>query len=469
MNRLIILLLIAFACGADFDSYFTDRTLRLDYFHSGNATEERISFDQVRQEGTWPGSRRILLDDSDLGKYYFEVIDLTSVTVIYSRGFCSIYGEYETTGEALAGNWGTFHESLRFPEPRDEFIVRLYKRQDNGKFREIWARRIDPQSYQINRAPVLSTGKVWNIISTGGTADKVDILVMGDGYTKRETVKFKFDAKRLVDALFATEPFKSRRSDFNVRGLNISSPEKGISNPRGRAWKNSALDLRYNTFDSDRYVLAYENKLIREISAQAPYDALVILVNSDKYGGGGIFNLYATVAVDTDPAAYIMIHEFGHSFGGLGDEYYTTDVAYEEFIPAGVEPWDPNVTALLEPGTVKWGALVAPGTPLPTPWNQSGYDSARSSYQAARERLVISGSTSADSMNSLFAAVRAATEPVLKANQYWGRVGAFEGAGYQEKGLYRPEIDCIMFSRNPDYFCRVCRAAIERMIDLHTK
>ena len=468
MRLFLIIFLTSFSWAINFDTYFTGQTFRFDYFHSGTAEEEHVSFDQVRSEGPWPGSRTKLIDDTDLGKYYFEVIDLTSTEIIYSRGFCSIYGEWETIGAALDGNWGTFHESLRFPEPRAEVIVRLYKRRDDGKFREIYACRIDPQAYTINRSALKTGHKIWNLFTNGDPKDKIDILILGDGYTRKEKRKFHADVKRLAGALFNIEPFRSRQSDFNLRAIDIFSLESGISNPRAKAWKQSALGLKYNTFDSDRYVLAYDNKTVREIAGPMPYDALIILVNSDKYGGGGIFNLYSTVAVDTKPAEYIMVHEFGHSFAGLSDEYYTSNVAYEEFNPPGIEPWDPNVTALLDSTGVKWSTLVEKDTPIPTPWDQAAYDSARVNYQNQRTQMIASGS-SADSMNALFDAVKRTTVPVLEANQYYGIVGAFEGAGYQAQGLYRPEIDCIMFSRNPDHFCRVCQAAITRVIDLYTK
>lgn len=468
MLFLLVLILTSFSGAVEFDNYFTGQTFRFDYYHSGTAGEEHISFDQIRLEGSWAGNCKNLLDSTNLGKYYFEIMDLTTTTVIFSQGFASIYGEWETISSALDGNWGTFHESLRFPEPKSEAVLRLYKRRESAGWHEIFAHRFDPQAYNIDRSAIKNSNDVWEVFINDEPGKKVDILLLGDGYTKKEKRKFHADTKRLVEALFNAEPFKLHKAAFNVRAIDIFSQESGISNPRGLDWKNSALGLSYNTFDSDRYVLTFDNKIVREFAAQAPYDALFILINSDKYGGGGIFNLYSTVAVDTEPSEYIMIHEFGHSFAGLGDEYYTSNVAYEEFTPPGVEPWDPNVTALLDSTGVKWNAFIEKDTPIPTPWNQLAYDSVRADYQAKRTQMIASGS-SADSMNALFEAVRQATEPVLEANQYFNTVGVFEGAGYQALGLYRPEIDCIMFSRNPDHFCRVCRAAIERMIDFHTK
>ena len=469
MRILLIIILVSFSWAIDFDSYFTGQTFRFDFFHNGTATEEHISFDQIRSEGPWPGSRTQLIYDTNLGKYYIEVIDLSSAEIIYSRGFCSIYGEWETTSDARSGNWGTFHESLRFPEPKSIVKLQLYKRNAEMRFIEIFGYKINPADFRIKRSKPEKRYKTHNIMINGDPATKVDILLLGDGYTRIDAGKFKSDTRRMLKALFATEPFKSRKEDFNVRSIKVHSPEAGISNPRKNIWKNNTLGTSYNTFDSDRYVLTFDNQTIREIAAQAPYDILVILINDDKYGGGGIFNLYATVAVDTEPAEYVMVHELGHAFGGLGDEYYSSNVAYENFNPQGVEPWDPNVTALLEPDQVKWGNLVEPGTPLPTPWNKAAFDSARVNYSFDDFKLSLTGTTRADTINARFRAIKKSTEPVLQANEYFGKVGAFEGAGYEVEGLYRPEIDCIMFSRNPDYFCRVCQAAIVRMIDFYTK
>ncbi len=462
-------MILATCLAGDFNTWFTGRTLRFDYFHSGTAGQEQFSFDQVRREGQWPGSWNAMIDELNFGKYYFEIYDAVSQQLLFSQGFCSIYGEWETTGEALDGEWRSFHESLRFPEPFGPVRLVIQKRQTDMGFLPIYERVIDPGHYSINKSPILSTGNNWEMEINGPIEKAIDILVLGDGYTKKERKKFHTDTKRLVGRLLATEPFKSYRDYFNVRAIDLVSQDAGISSPRGGLWKNSALDLRYNTFDSDRYVLAYENKRIRDIAAQVPYDALIILVNSDKYGGGGIYNLYSTVAVDTDPAEYIMVHEFGHSFGGLADEYYSSNVAYEEFINPDVEPWDPNVTALLEPGYVKWGHLVETGTPLPTPWNQAEYDAAAEQYRARRRELIQSGGNNPEIMNEMMRNVAIATDSILRRNDYWGKVGAFEGAGYLAKGMYRPTIDCIMFSRNADYFCPVCQETIEKVIKQYIK
>jgi IgA peptidase M64/peptidase M64-like protein len=464
----LVLALALQSPATGFDARFTGKTLRFDYFHSGTAKEEHVSFDKVRQEGDWPGSRVHLLDDTNLGKYLFEVIDPATNQTVWSRGFSSIYGEWETTGEALAGTWRTLHESVRFPETRGKAQIVIKKRAADGSFREIYSTVIDPASRFVDRSPVSSAGTVWNVFESGPPAVKADLLILGDGYAASEMEKFHGDVKRLTDALFAIEPFKSHRGDFNVRAIDLPSPASGVTDPRTNTWRKTPLGLAYNAFDSERYMLTFEDVAVREAAAQAPYDALILLSNSRKYGGGGIFNLWNTAAVDSAESAYLVVHEFGHSFAGLGDEYYTSQVAYEDFNPSGTEPWEPNVTALLDPKNLKWGDLVAKGTPIPTPWDQEEYDKTVLAFEKRRRELREKNAPEKE-MEALFEEVRQKTTPMLRAEKYFGKVGAFQGAAYEAKGLYRPEVDCIMFSRNPKTFCGVCERAIERAIRMYAE
>jgi hypothetical protein len=293
-------------------------------------------------------------------------------------------------------------------------------------------------------------------------------LVVADGYTAKQRDKFVADTRRLVDVMFKTEPFARRKKDFSVRALFLPAQEEGISNPRKGVWRTSPLGLSFNAFDSDRYVLTQRDFNLRELCAQAPYDALILLFNERKYGGGGIYNLWATVAADTEPAPYVFVHEFGHSFAGLADEYYSSQVAYENFIAPGVEPWEPNVTALLEPSKLKWRDLIAADTPLPTPWDQARFDAGDLEYQKRRQAMLAQGA-SEEQMEALFREVKSSTAPLLAGELYAAKVGAFEGSSYQAKGLYRPQVDCIMFTRNPSHFCRVCERALERTIDTFTR
>ncbi|HEV8577659.1 MAG TPA: M64 family metallopeptidase [Thermoanaerobaculia bacterium] len=465
---LALVLAAAVPAPSDFDVQFTGRTLRFDYFHGGTAKEEHISLGGLRLEGEWPGSRLHLLDDTNLGKYLFEVIDPATNQTLWSRGFSSIYGEWETTGEAIAGTWRTFRESMRFPETRGRAQLVLKKRAADGSFREIFSAVVDPAARYVDRSPVSSAGTVWPVFESGPSAVKVDLLFLGDGYAAADIEKFHGDVCRLTDALFATEPFKSHRGDFNVRAIDLPSPASGVTDPRTGTWRKTPLGLAYNAFDSERYMLTFADEAVREAAAQAPYDALILLSNSRKYGGGGIFNLWNTAAVDSAESAYLVVHEFGHSFAGLGDEYYTSQVAYETFNPPGSEPWEPNVTALPDPRHFKWSDLVDPATPVPTPWSQEAFDKTMLGFEKRRRELREKNAPE-EEMEALFREVREKTAPMLRSEKYFGKVGAFQGASYEAKGLYRPEVDCIMFSRNPKSFCAVCARAIERVIRMYTE
>lgn len=453
--------------GRDFDTEFTGRTMRVDYFHSGTATEEHVSLDRIVSDGAWPGSRTRLLDELNFGKYVFEVRDRETNRVIYSRGFSSVYGEWETTGEAKK-MWRTFHESLRFPWPKRPVQVTLLRRDAENVLREIWSTAIDPNSRFVVPADAAPRWKVWNVMESGPAAEKVDVLLLAEGYTAAELEKFHAEAKRLTDALFQEEPFKGRRTDFNVRAMDIVSAESGISRPHGGVFHRSPLGAHYSTFDSERYVLTFDNRTLRDTASAAPYEFLVILVNERTYGGGGIYGDQQTAAAGNAYAVYLFVHEFGHHFGGLGDEYYTSDVAYETGAAEKPEPWEPNLTAMHDPAKLKWRDLVEKDTPIPTPWEKEIFEKQSREAQALRRKLRAEKAPE-EELEKLFKKQQAEETRLLSTMKYSGKVGAFEGAGYETKGLYRASADCIMFSRNEVGFCPVCRRAINGVIDLYTK
>ncbi len=453
-----------------FDALFTGATLRFDYVHCGTAQGglvDHVAVDRFRLEGEWPGSRTQLLDPLGFGKYRFVVLDQKSGAPIWSRGFCSIYGEWETTGEAKQA-WRAFQESQRFPEPKAPVTLVLEKRAPDLSWQELWRGECDPSSRHVDRSPVTRRGGVMPIFESGPPATKVDLLIVGDGYTGKQRDEFIDDVQRLVGALFSTEPFKSRRGDFNVRALLAPSPQPGVTDPRRGIFVDTPLKLSFNAFDTDRYMLTFANDALRDWIAQAPYDTVILLANTRKYGGGGIYNLWCTCAADTEVASYVFVHEFGHSFGGLADEYYSSQVAYEDFTPPGTEPWEPNVTALLDRDRCKWKELVAEGTPIPTPWDQKSYDEMDVGYQKRRAALLEQKADDA-AVEALMRETKKTSGERLAVEPWQGKVGAFEGAAYEAKGLYRPCVDCIMFTRNPTRFCPVCERAVARAIDSFTK
>ena len=441
------------------------RTLRVDYFHTGSATEERFALDRLVLEPLpFPGRPDRPIDETNLGKYLFEVRDRATNRLLYSRGFSSIYGEWETTAEARRVH-RTFSESLRFPAPTASAQVVVKRRGEDGAFREVWSLVVDPAGPLVDDAPPPSPGPVITFQRSGPPEEKLDLLLVCDGYTADERGRFEADAHRLLAALFEHEPFRSRRGDINVWGLCPPSERSGISRPLTRQHRRSRVGATYDAFGSERYVLTFENRSLRDVASFAPYDALAIVVNGETYGGGGIFNLYATVAARSRWAEYIFVHELGHALAALADEYFTSDTAY---LPAEgrPEPWEPNVTA--DPRASKWADLVSPGTPLPTPWPHDAF--ARRALEFQERRKAIRARNGPESeMDALFLAQQREETALLGKAPFAAKVGAFEGANYEATGYFRPQIDCVMFTRDPAPFCAVCRRALERMIDLQAR
>src|SRR5436190_1457100 len=443
-------------------------TLRVDYYHTGNEKEERFSLDRVVVEPLpWPGNPARPIDATNRGKYLFEVTDPASGRNLYTRGFSSIFGEWETTAEAKTMN-RTFSESLRFPVPEMPVRIVVKKRDARNVFRDAWSFTIDPADKFVERgAAAADAGALLKLHESGDPAEKLDLLILGDGYTAAERGKFERDARRLAAVLLATSPFKEREHDINVWGLCPAAVESGVSRPSQRIYRRSPIGATYDAFDSERYVLTFENRSLRDIAANAPYEVVEILVNSATYGGGGIFGLYSTVAADSVWAPYIFVHEFGHHIAALADEYYTSDVAYLAAADR-VEPWEPNVTALLDPAALKWKDLVAPGTPVPTPWPKEAFEQYSNDVQKKRREIRAQNRAEAE-MDALFREEQRRETAMLGSGAHAGIVGAFEGAYYEPRGFYRPQADCIMFTRDEVPFCAVCRRAIESILDLYTR
>jgi hypothetical protein len=457
-HRILILLAATAAAQAP-----EPRAMRVDYIHTGMAGEEQFALDAIVLEGAWPGPLDRWIDDTNLGRYSFQVIDRATNRLIYSRGFASIYGEWETTDEAKLRRRG-FSESVRFPAPAAPVQVVLKKRGPQNEFREVWSVLIDPADLVIERAapPKLN---VWAVVQNGPPREKVDLLLLGDGYTAAEMEKWHADARRLADMLFAAAPFQQHRSDFNVWAIDTPAEESGVARPSDAVFRRSPLRAAYDAFGSERYVLTFDNKRLREIASAAPYEFVEIVVNDRKYGGGGIFNDFATVSADNAFTPYVFVHEFGHHFAGLADEYYTSDVAYGS-LSERPEPWEPNATA--DPHAAKWKDLLTAGIDLPSSWPKKEFEQMEQAIQERRRAIRAQHRPEAE-MESLFREERDKETKLLNSGPNAGKVGAFEGANYEARGYFRAQQDCIMFTRDEVGFCAVCRRAIERVIRMYAK
>lgn len=441
------------------------RTLRVDYYHTGGVAFEAFAVDRcVIEPLPWPGAPTQALDTSNLGRYFFEVADIATGKVQFSRGFSSIYGEWEETPEAQK-DYLTLSESLRFPLPNGPVRITLKKRDLKNAFKNVWTFTVDPRDSSVDTATPPSSGPVIALEQHGDPRDKVDFLILGDGYTAAERPKFERDARRMIETLFSQSPYKEHRSDFNIWAICPPAAQSGISRPSTGIHRRSPLGCTYDAFGSERYVLTYENRALRDIASFAPYEFMEILVNGQTYGGGGIFGLYGTVASDNAFSPYVFVHEFGHHFADLADEYYTSDVSYETG-KIRIEPWMPNVTA--NPKHPKWLDLVKLGTPLPTPWQKQAFE--KHSYAMKKVRAQIRAEKRPETdMEDHFRTEAVEDTRILGTDTWSGQVGAFEGANYEATGYYRSQTDCIMFTRDDVPFCAACQRAIERVIRMYSK
>lgn len=459
--------LLAFACLWPVVSMAAPPTLRVDVQHGGDARSEHYALERVVIEPLpWPGHPEHPVDDSNRGTHRFEVLDPGSGKVLYSRGYSTIFGEWKSTDEA-GKTQRSFQESLRFPMPAQPVQLRISARDAANAFVPVWTTTVDPGALDVERSVAAAPAEPIAIHRSGPSPEKVDLLLLGDGYAADELGKFEADARRLTAHLFTVEPFKSRAADFNVWALTVPVPVSGVSRPSTDTHRASALGVRYDIFGSERYALTLDNRAWRELAQHAPYDVVQILFNSETYGGGGIFGTFSTVAADNDWANYLFVHEFGHNFAGLADEYYTSPVAYAAAPSVRTEPWEPNVTALLDPGQLKWKSRMTPAMPLPTPWPKAEFETYQRENQARRAKLRQDRRPESE-MSALFTAEQRHVDGLFEGKPHEHAVGAFEGANYEAMGYYRPQMQCLMFTRS-EAFCHVCADAVEAIIDLYSR
>ena len=483
MKTLRILFMVIFpfllnAQPAGFNDYFNDQTMRIDYFHIGDAVTEIVTIDFVYQYGTWAGSTKNLIDNFNNGAYYHKIYDLATGKLIYSKGFDSYFKEYQTTDEASKGIKRTFHESAIIPYPKNKIKFVLEKRDRNNILNEVFSTEIDPSDLYIIKDPVKDKSvTVIESYKSGAPHSKVDIVIIGDGYTTGEYKKFDRDLKRFTKVLLNQEPFKKYKDRFNIRGVFKASADSGIDEPGVNVYKRTVLNTTYYSMGSERYILTEDNKTLRNLASHVPYDAIYIMVNGARYGGGGLYNTYCTFVADNQFCDYLFLHEFGHSFAGLADEYYTSETAYNDMYPEGIEPVEPNITRLYDKNNLKWKNIVSPGVDIPTPWEKEDYDKADYAWQKIRREMnknIAELKRNREPNEKIVAAQheydkkdKARSEEVdkyLKSSKFVGKVGAFEGAGYNAKGMYRSMLDCIMFTKGAKPFCKVCEEHIAKVI-----
>lgn len=426
MRLLLIFFLFSVSCcqiinAQDFDEWFSDKTLRLDYTFSGDNHNQYIYLDEMRCSDCWYG-RRVNLDSLLLqGNGQICMRDSETGRVIYRHSFSSLFQEWQGTEEATRVQ-KSFENVFLVPFPKRAADITVTLTDTHRKVRGELKHRIDPQDILIR--PVNSDSNVsWKYLEKhGDSQDKIDVAFVSEGYLGSEMAVFVQDCMASIAALKAHEPFKSMADRFNFVAVMVPSAEKGVSIPHQKLWKNTALSSSFDTFYSNRYLTTLRLKKLHDVLNNVPYEHIVILANTDNYGGGGIYNSYLMSAAHNKKNLPVVVHEFGHSFAGLADEYYYDD-QYEVMYPADTEPWEPNITTLVDFKS-KWADMIGSQTKIPT-------------------------------------------EPTGK--DLCTKVGVYEGGGYQSKGVYRPVQECRMKVNEAPFFCPVCERAIRRVIDYNTK
>lgn len=416
--------LSAFAGQAqNFDDYFVNKTIRADYIFSGNSEAQAICLDELSSLPQWAGRRHHLSELPLAGNGEIEMKDKASGKIIYRTSFSSLFQEWICEAEAKKVTRG-FENTFLIPFPKNTATVTIRLKDVYHKETASLTHEIDPKDILIHqRGDEASITPHRYLLKSGSEENCIDIAILAEGYTKEETELFYKDAQTACEALFSHEPFKKLKSRFNVVAVFSESKDSGVSIPRQNEWKKTAVSSHFDTFYSDRYLTTRSVKAIHNWLAGIPYEHIIILANTDTYGGGGIYNSYTLTTAHHPMFKPVVVHEFGHSFGGLADEY-AYDAAPSPQYPYSIEPWEQNITTLAD-FDAKWKDMVEPRTPVPTP--------------VQTEKSLI-----------------------------YTKVGVYEGAGYTQKGIYRPTTECRMKINEAPVFCPVCQRALEKLIRFYT-
>jgi IgA Peptidase M64/Peptidase M64 N-terminus len=403
-----------------FNKYFTDKVLRFDFMLAGNSQKTSVYPVGMKEEPFWAGSETNLINPFNSGNFKYEVYDDATNILIYSKPFCTLFQEWQTTAEAKSVD-RSFYEVATMPYPKEKVRFILSRRDRNGSFSKLYETIIDPASYFVRKENPINVA-ITRVYGSGDPHTSVDLAFISEGYKADEMGKFRDDVKKMADILFAEAPFAEYKDRFNIWAVEAISQDSGTDVPGENIYVNTALNSSFYTFDIDRYLTTQDIKAVNDYAAAVPHDNIVVLINSSRYGGGGVYNYYTGTTTGNQLSPKVFVHEFGHGFAGLADEYYTSTVAYDEFYPLNVEPWEPNITTMVDFGT-KWKKMIAKDVPIPTP----------------------------------------------SEDKYKDVTGVFEGGGYSAKGIFRPEMDCRMKSNGSKGYCTVCRNAIKEMIEFYIR
>lgn len=410
------------ARAQQFDDYFEDKTLRVDYIFTGNHDSQAVCLDELSSLPHWAGRRHRLSEIPLEGNGCVTMTDKATGDTIYRTSFSSLFQEWTSEEEAARVTKG-FENTFLLPYPRREASVTVELKDVRHRVSASLTHEVRPDDILIHARGDSRVTPHRYLLRSGSTEDCIDIAIMAEGYTEQEMDIFFRDAQTTCDALFDHEPFRSMKDRFNIVAVATPSEDSGVSIPGKGEWKSTAVGSHFNTFYSDRYLTTCRVKSIHNWLSGIPYEHIIILANTDTYGGGGIYNSFTLTTAHHAAFRPVVVHEFGHSFGGLADEYAYSEEPSAQY-PYDVEPWEQNITTLTDFGS-KWQDMVPEGTRIPTPVK-------------------------------------------TKESEIYTAVGVYEGAGYTKKGIYRPTTECRMKINEAPGFCPVCQRALERLIRFYT-
>ena len=422
LAALAIMMMPGKITAQNFDDYFKDQTLRIDYTFAGNKDKQMIAVDELNAEPRWYGKKQRLSELPVEGNGQITVRDHRSGKVIYRNSFSTLFQEW-LSEPCSDNNTQSVENVFLVLMPKDTIDVTLDLRNNRREIMASLTHQVAPGDILIHRKGDHPT-PYETLQQAADTTHCIHIAYVAEGYTEEEMPIFLQDAKDATEAIFNHEPFKSNRDKFNVVAVKSPSQESGTSEPGKGIWKKTALSSHFDTFYSERYLTTLHLKDLHDWLAGTPYEHIIVLVNSSRYGGGGILNSYNLTTCHQQWFKPVVVHEFGHSFAGLADEYaYETEEV--PMYPHDVEPWEKNITTLVD-FHGKWEDMIKKGTKIPTPLSK-------------------------------------------KAKEATTKVGVFEGAGYSPKGVYRGVQDCRMRINETPEFCAVCKKALQDIIDFYTK
>ena len=406
-----------------FEEFFADKTLRADYLFTGNKKNQSVVLDELKSMEGWAG-RRSNLDKLPLsGNGQLTMVDKATGVVIYRTSFSSLFQEWLGENEAETLSKG-YENTFLMPFPKKETLVTVELFNARHEVSASFTHTVRPDDILIKKIGQNNVTEHKYLKKSGSPENCIDVVIMAEGYSRGDMQTFYRDAQKACDAIFSHSPFKENKNHFNVVAVASESTDSGVSIPRENVWKSTAVSSHFDTFYSDRYLTSSNVNDIHDLLAGIPYEHIIILANTDTYGGGGIYNSFTLTTAHHSKFEPVVVHEFGHSFGGLADEYAYTDVP-SPLYPYDVEPWEQNITTLVDFES-KWSDMLPKGFVSPTKITKDNYSSTEA-------------------------------------------LGVYEGAGYSMKGIYRPVPDCRMRTNEAKAFCPVCQRALQRLIDFYTE